>query len=68
MKKVKVENTKPKKTRKNGWFITTQLIDDCILVLNIYHNKILQARHCINVLTGEYATLKGCIWSVSKIE
>lgn len=68
MKKVKVENTKPKKTKKNGWFITTQLIDDCILVLNIFHNKILQARHCINVMTGEYATLKGCIWSVSKIE
>lgn len=68
MRKVKVENTKPKKTRKNGWFITTQLIDDCILILNIFHNKILQARHCINVLTGEYATLKGCIWSVSKIE
>ena len=68
MKKVKVENTKPKKTRKNGWFITTQLIDDCILILNIFHNKILQARHCINVLTGEYATLKGCIWSVTKIE
>lgn len=68
MRKVKVENTKPKKTRKNGWFITTQLIDDCILILNIFHNKVLQARHCINVLTGEYATLKGCIWSVSKIE
>lgn len=68
MRKVKVEQTKPKKTRHTGWFITTQLIEDCILVLNIYNNKILQARHCINVLTGEYATLKGKIWSVSKIE
>ena len=68
MKKAKVEATKPVKTRKNGWWITTQLVDDSILVLNIYLNKILQARHCINVLTGEYATLKGRIWSVTKIE
>ena len=68
MKKVKVEQSEPKKTRKNGWWITTQLIDDSVLVLNIYKNKILQARHCINVLTGEYATLKGKVWSTTKIE
>lgn len=68
MKKAKVEQLEPKKTRKNGWWITTQLIDDSVLVLNIYKNKILQARHCINVLTGEYATLKGKVWSTTKIE
>lgn len=68
MKKVLVERLEPKKTRKNGWWITTQLIDDSVLVLNIYKNKILQSRHCINVLTGEYATLKGKVWSTTKIE
>lgn len=68
MKKVLIERSEPKKTRKNGWWITTQLIDDSVLVLNIYKNKILQARHCINVLTGEYATLKGKVWSITKIE
>ena len=68
MRKVKVENTKPIPARKDGGYITVQIVDDSILVLNIYNNKILKARHCINILTKEYATLKGCIWSVSKIE
>ncbi len=68
MKKAKVEACVPVKARKMGWWITTQLVDDVILVLNIYRNKILQSRHCINVLTGEYATLKGKIWFNTKIE
>lgn len=68
MKKVKVENTDPKAAVMDGGCITVQMIDDSILVLNIYMNKILKARHCINVITKEYATLKGRKWSASKIE
>lgn len=45
MRKVKVENTKPIPTRKDGGYITVQIVDDSILVLNIYNNKILKARH-----------------------
>lgn len=68
MKKAKVEATEPVKTRKKGGWITTQLVDKEILVLNIYENRILKARHCINIDTGEYATLQGKIWSTTKIE
>lgn len=68
MKKAKVEATEPVKTRKKGGWITTQLVDEDILVLNIYKNRILTARHCINIDTGEYATLQGKIWSTTKIE
>ncbi|RGG63444.1 hypothetical protein DWW96_10910 [Eubacterium sp. AF17-7] len=68
MKKAKVEAAAPVRTQKNGWWLTAQVIDEDILVLNIYKNKILQARHCINVETGEYATLNGQIWSTTKIE
>ena len=66
MKKAKVEATEPVKTRKKGCWITTQLVDEEILVLNIYENRILTARHCINIDTGEYATLQGKIWSTTK--
>lgn len=67
MKKKKVENTIPTPCRKNGWWIKCQLIDE-ILILNVYNNKILQARHCINTLTHEYATLVGNTWYTQKVE
>lgn len=68
MKRKMIEATRPVPTKKRGRWITTQLVDDCILVLNIYIDRILQARHCINVLTGEYATLCGKKWSATKFE
>lgn len=68
MKRAKIEATEPIKTRKMGRWITVQLVEECILVLNIYDNRILGARHCINIYTGEYATLTGNEWAITKIE
>jgi len=62
-----VEKTPPIKTRKSGWWITCQTASD-LLILNVWQNKSLYARHAINVLTGEYATLKGAVWFASKVE
>ena len=67
MKKKKVENTKPIPCRKKGWWVNCQIVDD-ILVLNIYNNKYLLARHCINTITYEYATLRGKVWETQKVE
>lgn len=62
MKKKMVENTEPVKPDRTGWWITVQTVKD-ILVLNIYKDKKLQARHCINVNTHEFATKKKKIWT-----
>lgn len=69
MKKKKIEATEPVKADKKGQWITTQVVDD-ILVLNFYLDKKLYARHCINTKTSEYATLKAKdeIWYTTKIE
>ncbi len=64
MKKKLIENTEPIKTRKNGWWITVQMIQR-ILVLNIYNNKILYSRHCINVDNYEYMTLYKGEWKTT---
>lgn len=61
MKKRLIEDTQPIKTRKSGWQVTVQLVKD-ILVLNTFNNKILYARHCINVNNYEYATLRKGEW------
>ena len=67
MKKRLVEKTEPTKTNKKGMVVTTQ-VKDGILILNMYKNKVLHARYCMNVGTGEYANIndKG-IWGCSKI-
>ena len=67
MKKVLVESTQPVRTKKTGWWITVQLLED-ILVLNVFQNRILQARHCINRNTGEYMTLRDGEWKAQRIE
>ena len=67
MKYKLIEKTPPVKTRKKGWNITCQIISD-ILVLNVWANKELFARHAVNINTGEYATQKGAIWFDSKVE
>lgn len=66
MKKKLVEKTKPIKSTKTGWWITTQK-ESTILILNIYQSKKLYARHCIDTVTHDYATLKGGEWNGQKI-
>jgi len=67
MKKKLVEQTPPTPVRKKGIVVTTQVVKD-ILILNIYLDKQLHIRYCINVDTGEYATLESGIWGTSKLQ
>ena len=67
MKKRLVESLEVPKTSKRGWWTEVQLVEN-ILVLNAFFNKGLRARHCINIDTKEYGTLKGAVWSVTKIQ
>lgn len=67
MKKRIVESLEVPKTSKRGWWTEVQLVEN-ILVLNAFFNKGLRARHCINIDTKEYGTLKGAVWSVTKIQ
>lgn len=55
MKKKTVEGLTPAKPKKKGKYITTVQMLDNILILNVYSNRILSGRHCINTKTGEYA-------------
>ena len=55
MKKKKIEQLQPKEPKKNGKYITTVQQMENILILNVYRNRILFGRHCINTETGEYA-------------
>ena len=66
MKQKLVEKTNPIKTTKSGWWITVQKAEK-ILILNIYQGKKLLARHCIDTVTHEYATLKDGTWNGQKI-
>lgn len=68
MKKKLVNNTEPVRPPDSpGWWITVQLLED-ILVLNIYKDRILKARHCINVNTHEFATARGNTWTAEGLE
>lgn len=67
MRKKEIEATLPIKPNMDGWATTAQVING-ILVLNIYKNKVLKARHCFNCETKEYATLSEGIWRQSKVE
>ena len=59
MKMKLIDGTEPVKPGKNGWEVTVQLLDqEKLLVLNIWNNRHLHARHCLNLETGEYATKK----------
>ncbi len=67
MKKKTIEATLPKPAKKDGWWTTVQQVDG-ILILNIFKDRILQARHCVNPGKMEYATLDEKGWSGKKIE
>lgn len=64
MKCKAVEKTEPKLTKKMGLVLTAQLTKN-ILIINMFKDKILQGRHCINIDTKEYAqqTQPDGVWS-----
>lgn len=66
MKKALVERTEPAPPERDGWCTAVQTTED-ILIFNIYNNKRLKARHCINIKSGEYATWKAGTWKESQI-
>lgn len=53
MKKRMIECTSPIKTKKMGWIATVQQVQN-ILVLNIYNNRVLKGRYCMNSDTYEF--------------
>ncbi|MBQ8559073.1 MAG: PcfJ domain-containing protein [Tyzzerella sp.] len=53
MRKKAIEQLTPTKTKKGGWSVTVQTLDR-ILILNVYKDRLLQGRHCINADTREY--------------
>ena len=69
MKKKLIEKTVPVKPgrKKCDWEQTIQEVGE-ILVINIWYKKDLVARHCINVNTRDFATLKKGTWYETKIE
>lgn len=67
MKRKLVEKTKPIPTREKGYWVTVQVAED-ILILNLYQDQKLYARHCLNTSTKEYATFESGAWNTKKIE
>lgn len=67
MKKQLVETTSPPKCKKMGWWVMVQMVKD-VLILNIFNNRLLQSRHCINVVNYEFATLRNSQWFKRRIE
>ena len=57
----------PIKTKKKGKVVTVQTVEN-ILILNMYRDKDLTCRYCMNTDTGEYETwdAKTGEWSVMK--
>lgn len=53
MKRKAIEQLAPKKTRKTGTIITVQQLDNT-LILNIYNDKEMRGRYCIDTITREY--------------
>ncbi len=61
MKRKAIECFAPKKTRKKGLMATLQELDK-ILILNVYQEKELLVRYCINYETGEHEYWKQHGW------
>ena len=47
MKRKAIEKIEPAKTRKKGHIATVQTLDD-IAIINVFNDKVLAARYCIN--------------------
>lgn len=67
MKKKMIEKIPAIKTKKSGWWIIVQQVED-VLVLNVHKDRVLQARHCININNYEYATFKDGAWTSQRVE
>ncbi len=66
MKKALVNSVPVPVPEEGGWWTEVQTIQD-ILILNVFNNHVLKARHCVNTDTGEHATLKAGVWHKSQI-
>lgn len=67
MKYKLVEKTPvPAPSKKRGWWAEPQLVKD-ILILNVFEDGKLYARHAISTGTKEYATLKDKTWRMTQI-
>lgn len=53
MKRKAIEKIEPAKTRKKGHIATVQTLDD-IAIINVFNDKVLTVRYCINCKTGEH--------------
>lgn len=69
MKRKLVEQTEPRKTRKKGKIVTAQNAGG-ILILNIFQDRKLLARYCIDSRSYEYAALDMAArkWTSRKFE
>lgn len=68
MRKKLIERTEPPRYRKKGWRTIVQETEG-IIILNIFCDGILKARHCVDIGLKDYATWHpGGKWSRSKIE
>lgn len=66
MKEKTIEKLVAKKPKAYGKRITVQQLDN-IVILNIFYNRILQARYCMNSDTGEYETFENDVWKKTKL-
>lgn len=53
MKRKAIEKIEPAKTRKKGRIATVQTLDG-IAIINVFNDKVLAVRYCINCKTGEH--------------
>ena len=68
MKRKTIEKLIPAPTKRKGLVATVQEIGD-ILILNIYQDKKIQSRYCVNTKSGEYETFdcKSGEWKFRKL-
>ena len=67
MKWKHIERMQAQKPKKKGWIVKPQYIED-VLLLDIYTDKILESRYCIDIKTGEHGYQKvGENWKKGKL-
>jgi len=68
MKRKKIMDTEPRKTKKKGRVFTAQLADG-ILVINFFEDKKLAVRYCMNTENNEYESYfpREGIWAQRRI-
>ena len=65
MKRKLAERTEPKKTRKKGKVLTVQTAGS-ILIINLFEDKELKARYCMDSETYQYETYQAGVWNQRK--